>query len=348
MSRRQYLVMLAVASLLAAAFFCTLALGSVHVPFGTVLTILCGGESDTPGFRQIVILYRIPRAITAVLAGAALGAAGLQMQTLFRNPLADPFILGVSSGASLGVALVVMVTGGAATGTLLARFGLFGDISVILAAAVGSALVLGLMMMVARSVQSTMTLLILGMLIGYATSALVSVLMHFADESRLQSFIMWTFGSFGGVTWRQLAVFAPVVGVGLLGCAMLGKPLNALLLGEQYARSMGLRVGAARFLIIASAALLAGAVTAFCGPIGFVGVAVPHLCRGLFRTGDHRVLIPAVILTGAAVALTADLAAQVPGTATVLPLNAITSLLGAPVVIAVILRNRHLKEAFAA
>ncbi len=334
--------------LLAMAFVCTLALGSVRIPFKAVLAILAGQPVENTGWRHIVLLYRLPRAVTAVLAGAALGVAGLQMQTLFRNPLADPFILGVSSGASLGVALVVMAAGGAVTGAFLGRTGSTGDVAVIAAAASGAALVLTLVMLISRTVRSNTTLLILGMLFGYATAALVNVLMHFSEQSRLQSFIVWTFGSFGGVTWRQMAVFAPVIGAGLACACCLSKPLNALLLGENYARSMGLRVGYARTLIIGGAALLAGAVTAFCGPIGFVGVAVPHLCRGLFRTADHRILTPAVIVAGAVVALAADLIAQVPGAETVLPLNAVTSLFGAPVVIAVILRRRHLTESFPA
>lgn len=331
---------------LVAAFALTLAAGSVYVPLRGVLAVLTGQPVENPGWRQIVLLYRLPRAITGILAGAALGVSGLQMQTLFRNPLADPFVLGISSGASLGVALIVMAAGGVSTGALLSRLGVVGDLSVVLAAAAGAALVFLLLMVVARAVANNMTLLILGMLFGYATGALVSVLMHFSQEGRLQSFIMWTFGSFGSVTWRQMTVFAPAILAGIIGACCLGKPLNALLLGEAYARSMGLRVGWARAAIIAIASLLAGAVTAFCGPIGFVGVAVPHLCRGMFRTADHRVLIPAVILAGAVVALLADLIAQVPGSDAVLPLNAVTSLFGAPVVIAVILRRQHLTESF--
>ena len=331
---------------LVAAFALTLAAGSVYVPLRSVLAVLAGQPVENPGWRQIVLLYRLPRAITAVLAGAALAVSGLQMQTLFRNPLADPFVLGISSGASLGVALVVMAVGGVASGAFLSRLGLVGDLSVVLAAAAGAAVVFTLVMLVARAVANNMTLLILGMLFGYATAALVSVLMHFSQEARLQSFIVWTFGSFGGITWRQMKVFAPAVLLGTMGACCLGKPLNALLLGEAYARSMGLRVGWARAAVIGVASLLAGAVTAFCGPIGFVGVAVPHLCRGLFRTADHRVLIPTVILAGAVVALVADLIAQVPGSDTVLPLNAVTSLFGAPVVIAVILRRQHLTESF--
>jgi iron complex transport system permease protein len=202
-------------------------------------------------------------------------------------------------------------------------------------------------MMVARRVQSTMTLLILGLMFGYATSSLVSVLLYFSIADRIQAYISWTFGTFGGVTWSQMQVLAPLVLAGLLGSFLLMKPLNALLLGETYARSLGLNVRRSRLAIIVSAAVLAGVVTAFCGPIGFLGIAVPHLCRSLFGTSDHRVLLPAVTLMGALVALVADLVAGLPGSQLTLPLNAVTALIGAPVVTWVILRQRNLRESFA-
>jgi iron complex transport system permease protein len=341
-----HLVLFGLVLVLLVALTGTLTLGTVYVPIRAVVSVLTGQEVENPGWRHIVLLYRLPRALTGALAGAALGVAGLEMQTLFRNPLADPFILGISSGASLGVAIAVMAVGGLAGGALLGSGGFVGDVSLVVAAATGSALVFMLVMLASRAVANNMALLILGMLFGYATGALVSVLMHFAEEGRLQSFILWTFGSFGGVTWRQMAVLGPVVLAALLAAWCLSKPLNALLLGERYAGSIGIHVGWARFLIICSASVLAGAVTAFCGPIGFIGIAVPHLCRGLFRTADHRILIPRVVLAGATVAVIADLAAQVPGSDTVLPLNAVTSLFGAPVVIAVILRRQYLTESF--
>jgi ABC-type Fe3+-siderophore transport system permease subunit len=243
----------------------------------------------------------LPKALTAVLAGAALAVSGLQMQTLFRNPLADPYILGINAGASLGVALVVLATG-AATG-FLSNVGLLGDLSLIVAAIAGASLVTGLVIVAARWLRHAMTLLILGLMLGYATGAVVSILIYFSVPEQIQAYISWTFGSFGGVTGRQLAILAPVIGGGLLLAWLLTKPLNALLLGEAYARSMGANVRRVRFWLIAGTSVLAGAVTAFCGPIAFLGVAIPHLCRALLRTSDHRMLAPATMLMGGLAAL---------------------------------------------
>lgn len=340
------LVLLCMFGGLVLCFVTSLALGSVRIPLGQVVVILTGGEPTRATWTTIVISYRLPKAITATMAGAALSVAGLQMQTLFRNPLAGPSVLGINAGASLGVALVVLSTGmtGAA---LLAGLGLTGDFGLALAASLGATLVLGLVMLVAHRVQSTMTLLILGLMFGYAASALVSVLLFFAIPDRIQAYIAWTFGSFGGVTWSQMWVVAPIVAVGLLIALALVKPLNAMLLGEAYARSMGLNVRLTRYWVIGSAALLAGVITAFCGPIAFVGVAVPHLCRSLLNTSDHRALVPATIAVGASLALVADIVAGMPGSQLVLPLNAVTALLGAPVVVWVILRRGNLRKAFA-
>jgi len=319
----------------------------VHIPIGEVLRILVGEQPERATWTSIVLNFRLPRALTATLAGAALGVSGLQMQTLFRNPLADPFVLGVSSGASLGVALVVLSVGVAGSAPLLAVSGLLSNVSLVLAACGGAAAVLLIVLLLARHVQSSVTLLIIGLMIGYLTSAIVSLLLYFSIADRIQAYITWTFGSFGGVTWSQMRVLAPTVLVGLGLAFTLAKSLNALLLGEAYAHSMGLPVKQARFRIITSAAVLAGAVTAFCGPIAFLGIAVPHFCRSLFATSDHRLLVPAVILMGALGALGADLIAQVPGSDTVLPLNAVMSLLGAPVVVWIILRRSRLTAAFA-
>lgn len=337
--------------LLLLVFLLSLAIGSVTIPLAEIGTILLGGQASKASWATIVLKFRLPKAVTAMLAGAALSVSGLQMQTLFRNPLAGPFVLGISSGASLGVAVSVLLAGAAVglggSTTLLAGISLAGDAGLALSAILGSGLVLGLVLAVARRVQSAMTLLILGLMFGYATSALVSVLLYFSIADRIQAYISWTFGSFGGVTWRQLRVMAPAILLGLAGGHLLMKPLNALLLGETYARSLGLNVRGARLGIIASSAVLAGVVTAFCGPIGFLGIAVPHLCRSLFHTSDHRLLLPAVSLMGATLALGADIVAGLPGSQLTLPLNAVTALLGAPVVIWVILRQRNLREAFA-
>ena len=329
---------------LGAFFMVSLASGSVAIPPDEVVKILTGGESDKASWKTIVLRFRLPKAMTAVLAGAALAVSGLLMQTLFRNPLAGPYVLGLSSGASLGVAIVVLSAGGAAT-QLLAGLGLGGDLSLVAAASLGSGAVMALVLLVARRV-STLTLLILGLLFGYAVSALVTVLVHFSLAERIQAYLAWTFGSFGSVTWSQLRVLAPALVVALGAAFLIAKPANALLLGERYAESLGVAVGRARIVIVVTTAILAGGVTAFCGPVGFIGVAVPHLARGFFHSADHRVLVPATAVLGSLVALFSDLVAQLPGSAYVLPLNAVTALVGAPVIIAVILHRRTLEASF--
>ncbi len=336
--------MLALTLAMVACLLASLAGGSVAIPWLDVVHILSGGDVDNPAWAGIVMRIRLPKALTAILAGAALAVSGLLMQTLFRNPLAGPFVLGVSAGASLGVA-IVLLTVGAGASQLLAGLGLVGDFGLVAAASLGSGAALALVMIAARRV-STLTLLILGVLFGYATSALVTVLIHFSLAERIQSYITWTFGSFGGVTWSQLQVLAPTLVVGLSLAFLAAKPLNALLLGESYAATMGVAVTPARWLILISTALLAGGVTAFCGPIGFLGIAVPHLVRGVFRVADHRVLIPASALAGATVALLSDLVAQLPGRQAVLPLNAVTALIGAPIIGVIILRRRSLDDSF--
>ncbi len=346
-SARRTWLLVGLAGGLALVFLLSLAMGSVSIPLREILTVLLGGEASKTSWTQIVLQFRLPKALTATLAGAALAVSGLQMQTLFRNPLAGPYVLGISAGASLGVALVVLVAGAAGGSLLLAGISPTGDLSLALAASLGAGLVLILVLLVARSVQNTMTLLILGLMFGYAASAVVSILLYFSIADRIQAYISWTFGSFGGVTWSQLRILAPAILLGLGLAHAMAKPLNALLLGETYARSLGLNVGLARVAIITSAALLAGVVTAFCGPIGFLGIAVPHLCRSLFDTSDHRVLLPGVTLLGGILALAADLVAQLPGSQITLPLNAVTALIGAPVVVWVILRQRNLQRSFA-
>ncbi len=341
--RRILLLVLGVAVL--AAFFATVAVGSVAIPIEDVARVLTGGEASKSTWTTIILNFRLPRALTALLAGAALGASGLMMQTFFRNPLADPYILGISSGASLGVALVVL-SFGVGGGALLAGVNLNGDISLAAAASIGAALAMLIVLFIARQTESNMTLLILGLMFGQMTYALVSLLLYFAIPERIEAYLNWTFGSFGGVSWAQLRVFAPLALVGLGATFALGKSLDALLLGEPYARSLGLDVRRARTGIIIATALLAGGVTAFCGPIGFIGVAVPHVCRSLFNSSEHRILIPATILMGALVSLSAGLIAEWPASEVVLPLNVVTALLGAPVVMWIVLRGRNLRKAF--
>lgn len=330
-------VVVALLLALVGCFLLSLTLGSVKIPLADILTILAGGEPARATWTTIVWQFRLPKAVTAVLAGAALAVSGLQMQTLFRNPLAGPFVLGINAGASLGVALVVLAVG--ATGsTLLAGLGIPTDFTIVTAATLGAALVMGLVLAFARRVE-TMTLLILGLMFSYAVSAVVSILLYFSLPERIQAYLSWTFGSFGGVTWSQMRVMLPAVMVGLLIGWLLAKSLNALLLGENYAQTMGVDTQRTRWWVVLSTAVLAGTVTAFCGPIVFLGVAVPHLARSLLGTSDHRVLVPACLLLGAIIALIADLIAQLPGSQLVLPLNAVMALMGVPVVMWVILRR---------
>ncbi|MDS1270317.1 iron ABC transporter permease [Lipingzhangella sp. LS1_29] len=325
----------ATASLLALA----LVLGSTPIPLVEVGHALFGTGPVSAQTHTIVWEVRLPRAVTALAAGSALGLAGLQMQTLLRNPLAEPYILGVSSGASLGVAIVVLASG---SGSAAFTAGLAGGgrAGTVLAAAMGAASVLALMLLLARWTQSVATLLIIGVMVGSGVSALVSVLVASADPRQVQQFVMWGMGSFSGPTWPDLAWLLPILGVGSLASLALVKPLNAMLLGDTYARTMGVNVRVVRWLVLFVASGLAGTVTAFCGPVAFLGLAIPHLTRIALTTADHRILMPACVVMGGAVALLCGTVASLPGTAAVLPLNSVTALVGAPIVITVLLRGR--------
>lgn len=338
---RQVTVLAGLVVLAGVAFLAALAIGSTWVPLPQVVAVLTGATADQDVSTIVVETVRLPRAITAALAGAALGIAGLQMQTLFRNPLADPFALGVTSGASLGVALVVLGAGYGAVTAFDNSLGVRGDAAITLAAVIGATLVLGLVLAVSSRIPNPTTVLILGLMFGYAVSAVVTVLVGASQPESLRQWVQWGFGSFSGVTWPRLRIFAPLILAGLVVAALTTKQLNALLLGENYARSMGLAVRRARVLTMSGASVLGAVVTAFCGPISFLGIAVPHLCRGLLGTSDHRALVPAVILLGATVALFAQILSLLPGSGVVLPLNAVTALLGAPVVVFVLVRSRR-------
>ena len=327
-------------------FVLSLAIGSVEIPLDQIITTLLGGEAERSAWTNIILKFRLPKALTAMLAGMALGVSGLMMQTFFRNPLAGPFVLGISSGASLGVAIVVL-SAGTMGSVLIAGLGLTGDLLLTLSAGLGAGFTMLIVLLVATRIRSSMTLLILGLMFGYLVSALVSLLLYFAVPERIQAYINWTFGTFSGVTWDQMPILAGTVVVGLAIALPLTKSLNGFLLGENYARSLGINVSRTRIAIVSSTAILTGVVTAFCGPIGFIGIAVPHLCRSLFNTSDHRLLMPGTVLMGAIVALIASLIAEVPGNNLVLPLNAVTALIGAPVVIGVILRQRNIGKSFA-
>lgn len=324
----------------AVATVLSVTLGSVTVPLDETVRVLFGGSARDTRWDMVVRDLRLPRTVTALAVGAALGIAGLQMQTLFRNALADPFILGASSGASLGVAVVVVAGGGGAGGFTAGLAGL-GRAGVVVAAALGAAAVLLLIVVLARWVKSAVTLLLIGVMLGSATTAVVSVLLVYADPQRSQQFLVWGLGSFTATTWSDLRLLVPVVLGGIAVALLTVRALNALLLGEGYARSMGIDIRTVRLTTVISAALLAGATTAFCGPIGFLGLIVPHLTRMAFGTSDHRVLLPGVALLGGVLALICGIASQMPGADTVFPLNAVTAIVGAPVVIAVLLRSRR-------
>ncbi len=321
------------------ATFLNIGSGSVSIPFSATLKALFGGEIGTISWKYIILNYRLPKAITAILVGGGLAVSGLLMQTLFRNPLAGPFVLGISSGASLGAALLLM---GGSLVSGFAAFELVNDVSLAIASSIGSFLVLAVVMLVANKVKDTMALLIIGLMFGSITGAIVSVLAYFSDAEQLQRFIFWSYGSVGNLSWSQLVVLSTIVLMGLLLSIFSLKNLNAFLLGENYAKSLGVDLKKSRMMIIVATGLLAGGVTAFAGPIAFIGLAVPHLTRQLFQTMDHRVLLPAVFLYGAILMLLCDTIAQLPTSANVLPINAITSIIGAPVVIWLLVRKRKM------
>ena len=319
--------------LVAALFVCDLTSGAVGVGLHDLWKILRGAPCD-PATRDIILKIRLVKALVALLAGVALAASGLLMQTLFRNPLAGPFVLGISSGASLGVALFLLGAPllGVAGHSLVLGLGTVG------AAWIGAASILLLIMVVSRRIKDIMVILILGMMFGSAVGALVEILQYLGNEAALKTYVVWTMGSLGDVTAAQLALLAPAVLIGTVLTIAVLKPLNLLLLGERYACTMGLNVARTRSLIFVATTLLSGTVTAFCGPIGFVGLAVPHLARMLFRSADHRILMPASMLLGMAMLLLCDLLSK----RTALPVNTLTALFGIPIVIWVIMRNRSI------
>ena len=333
MQRHSTILFVILSLLLVILFVLDLLIGSVHIPLRDILGTLFGGDVDA-STRLIVLDIRLIKAIVAVLAGIALSVSGLQMQTLFRNPLAGPYVLGISSGASLGVAIFIlgMPLLGVATNSTLSSVGTAG------AAWLGSALILAFVASVSTRIKDIMVILILGMMISSGVSAVVQILQYLSNEEALKSFVIWTMGSLGDVTSSQLMLLLPAVLIGLVVSVAVIKPLNLLLLGEQYARTMGLNVRRSRYLIFLSTTLLAGTVTAFCGPIGFVGLAIPHIARMLFCNADHRVLLPATALCGAVVLLGCDIISKW----LTLPINTITALLGIPIVIWVVIRNKSI------
>ncbi len=315
-----------------------LSFGSVSIPFSKIVAILFSEEEVKDSWKTIILDYRIPKSITAILVGSGLSISGLLMQTLFRNPLAGPFVLGISSGASLGVALLIL-------GTSL--FGGLGFISsssfgIAIAASIGSLVIMSTVMIVANSVRNTMSILIIGLMFGSITSAVISILAYFSEPEQLQKFIFWGFGSLGNLSWNELSIFSSFYLLSMSLLAFILKPLNSLLIGESYAMSMGVNIRFVRNIMLLITSVLTGVITAFSGPIAFVGLAVPHIARLIFNTSNHTILLPASAILGAMLMLIADTFAQLPTSQYTLPINAITSLFGAPIVIWLLVRKKNL------
>lgn len=327
--RRKFVLLLA---LLIVALVADIALGSVSLPLSEVWATLTG-QSEDEVYREIILNHRLPKALTAILAGAALSVAGVLMQTLFQNPLAGPDVLGVTSGASLGVALLTL-------GTSILPFWMITGWGQVVAAVAGAVCVLLLVVVVSVKVSNTVSLLIIGMMFGSFAGAVVSILQSVSNPDTLKLFVTWTFGSLSAVGWDYMLVMAPVIGLGILIALLLQKQLNVFLLGQNYASGLGISVSRLRLLTILATALLAGTSTAFTGPIAFIGITMPHVARGLFRTPNHHVILPASMLCGAVTMLLCDLISQLPGTQTTLPINAVTALFGAPIIIWIIAKNK--------
>ena len=332
-SRRIYAILLPLLAVLAAG---NLFYGAVPVPPSAVWKILTGGEAGNPAWAVILTGSRLPQMITALLAGAALAVSGLLLQTLFRNPLAGPSILGISDGANLGVALVMLAFGGT-VGSL------GGYLATVAGAMLGACMILAVIVFFSRKVSSSVMLLIIGIMVGYLVSSCISILNYYASADKVRQFVMWGMGDFSAVSPARLPLFALVSLAGLVFSFMLVKPLNALLLGEKYAANLGVNITAARMSVLICTGLMTAVVTAFCGPISFIGLAVPHIARLLTGTSDHRVLVPATMLSGACIALVCNMLTVIPGTGTLLPLNVVTPLFGAPVIIYVIVNRKNIQ-----
>ncbi|MDE1207013.1 FecCD family ABC transporter permease [Tenacibaculum larymnensis] len=313
--------------------------GSVSIPLKEIFNSLFGNPVAKDSWETIIINYRLPKAITAILVGSGLAISGLLMQTLFRNPLAGPFVLGISSGASLGVALLIL--GSSVFGGFF-LVAIYSNWALAIAASAGSFLVLSAVIIAANRVRNTMSILIIGLMFGSLTSAVISVLAFFSEAEQIQQYLFWSFGSLGNLTWAELSVFGIIYLVGILGTFSVIKPLNSFLLGENYAKSLGINIKKSRNIILLITSILTGVITAFSGPIAFVGLAVPHIAKMIFSTSNHKVLLPAVALIGAIILLICDSIAQLPTSEFTLPINAITSLFGAPVVIWLLIRKKKI------
>ncbi|MFR9524113.1 MAG: iron ABC transporter permease [Rikenellaceae bacterium] len=323
-----------------ALFFClNLILGSVAIPFNSVMDILTGGDGGSAVWQNIIFKSRMPQTITAIIAGAGLSISGLQMQSVFRNPLAGPSELGVSSGASLGVAFIILLAGRIGGGAL-SNMGIFGEVAISTAAIIGAGVVMLIILAISQRVRGNVTLLIIGVMIGYIATAIIGVLKFFSTDEDVHGYVIWGLGSFSKVSSGSIIPFVVIMAVLIPSSFLLIKKLNLMLLGDQYAAGLGLNIKSARRQVIISACALTAIVTAYCGPIVFLGLAVPHLCRTIFATSDHRVLMPAVTLVGALLAMICNLVARMPGFEGALPINSVTALIGAPIVIYVLF-ERH-------
>ena len=317
----------------------SISLGSVSIPLDEIIAVLLGNDSSKSSWATIILHFRLPKAITAMLVGSGLSIAGLLMQTLFKNPLAGPFVLGISSGASLGVAILILgagIFGGVLTAISLSSWGLA------IASSIGAALVLFAVLITANKVRNTMSILIIGLMFGTVTSAIISVFTFFSNADKIQQFVFWGFGSLGNLSWNEILVFFTIYLTGIINLIGIIKPLNSLLIGENYAKSLGINIKKNRNIILLITSLLTGVITAFAGPIAFIGLAVPHITKLVFKTSDHKILLPAVAILGAIILLICDIIAQLPTSEFTLPINAVTSLIGAPIVIWLLVRKKKI------
>ena len=320
-------------------FILNLLLGSVEIPMRDIFAILFRGENGNIIWTNIIMKSRLPQALTAMMAGAGLGVSGLLMQTVFRNPLAGPSVLGISSGASLGVACVVLLSGSNG-GVALSKLGVIGEVTITLSAIIGSLMIMALIAMVSQKVRGNVTLLIMGVMIGYIANAIIGVLKFFSAEEDIRAYVIWGLGSFSRVSGGQTYVFVILMLILLPSAFFLIKTLNLLLLGDSYARNLGLNIKRARMIVIGCSGVLVAVVTAYCGPVIFLGLAVPHICRGIFHTSNHATILPATLLGGASLALLCNIIARLPGFEGALPVNSVTALVGAPVVMWVLFNRR--------
>lgn len=339
MHKNRYILFFSLSILLLFLAVLNISLGSIKIPFNEVINCLLGNETSKTSWEYIIINFRLPKAITAVLVGIALSISGLLMQTLFRNPLAGPYVLGLSSGASLGVAIVLLGAGivpAALSQVFISSYGL------VLAAGIGSALVLLAILFVSQRLKDTMSILIVGLMFGSLTSAIVSVLSYFTTAEQLQKYTFWQMGSLGNLSWNDVFILSGITCIGIVMSFIVIKPLDAMLLGERYAKSLGINFKRTRYIILIATSLLAGSITAFVGPIAFIGLAVPHMAKLIFQTSNHFILFWSTALIGAITLLLCDIVAQLPGSDVTLPINAITSIIGAPVVIWLLIRKRKI------